>query len=117
MIDNESGEAGGVTRTKTSVNWLAIYVCATGSGCRLCYSRSLQVRNILISWLSAKGNQTCHVEPLFRSLHPLSSVSDLLRLFQLMPRHIIAVASIVVGSIVVAFTVVATTVVYVLEWR
>jgi len=58
--------------------------------------------------------QSCHVEPFFRSLHPLSWVSGLLGLFQLTPPPIIEE---VLASIAEAFTVVAITVVYVLEWR
>jgi hypothetical protein len=39
-----------------------------------------------------KEIKPCHVEPSFRSLHPLSSASQVLRLFQLTPPHIEEVA-------------------------
>src|SRR5438477_12548693 len=63
-----------------------------------------------------KGYQSCHVEPFSHLLHPLSSASGSLGLFQLTPPHI-AVVSTAVVSIAAAFTVVASTVVYVPEWR
>jgi hypothetical protein len=58
--------------------------------------------------------QSCRVEPFFRSLHPLSWVSDLLGLFQLTPPPIIEE---VLASIAEAFTGVAFTAVYAPEWR
>jgi hypothetical protein len=54
-------------------------------------------------------------------LHPLSSVSGSLRLFQLMPLHIALVSTVVALTVaaftVVAFIVAASTVVYAPEWR
>jgi len=61
-----------------------------------------------------KKGQSCHVEPFFRSLHPLSWVSGLLGLFQLTPPPIIEE---VLASIVEAFTGVAITGAYAQEWR
>jgi hypothetical protein len=67
-----------------------------------------------------KGNQSCHVEPLFRLPHSLSLASRVLRLFQLTPSHIeealalVALAFITVVFIAVAFTVVQPCAV---EWR
>jgi hypothetical protein len=58
--------------------------------------------------------QSCHVEPFFRSLHPLSWVSGLLGLFQLTPPPIIEE---VLASIAEAFTGVAITGAYAREWR
>src|SRR5882762_8925254 len=68
-----------------------------------------------------KGYQSCHVEPFSRLLHPLSSVSGSLRLFQLTPLHIALVSTVVALTVaaftVVAFIVAASTAVYAPEWR
>jgi len=65
-----------------------------------------------------KGDQSCHVEALFRLLHPLSLASGALRPFQLTPSHIVvalvAPALLALASITVASTGVQP---YAAEWR
>jgi hypothetical protein len=58
-----------------------------------------------------KGDQSCHVEPLSRLLHPSSLALDALRPFQLTPSHIVAAGVVALASATLAFTTVAHTVV------
>ena len=75
-------------------------------------SRSMRraIRGNILTNHVEKGDQSCHVEPLFRLLHPLSLASGALRPFQLTPSHIVvapvAPALLALASIMVVSTMV-----------
>src|SRR3984957_18930119 len=79
-----------------------------------------------LSFDQPKGDQSCHVEPSSRLLHPSSLALDALRRFQLTPLRtavavalvLVVLAFITVASATLAFTVVAFTVVqpYAVGW-
>jgi hypothetical protein len=86
----------------------------------------LRAQGARLSFDHPKGDQSCHVEPSSRLLHPSSLALDALQRFQLTPLRtavavvlvLVVLALITVASATLAFTVVAFTVVqpYAVGW-